>query len=78
MANPVFGVVDGEIEGVSTQEHNAGNTFLVYHGVGAKDFDLKLEIKVEAGGSGVQYRSSTFRQGVSPGRVSRRSTHAGQ
>ena len=50
------------------QESNvAGNTFLVYHGAEAKDFDLKLEIKVEwGGGSGVQYRSST---GIPPGRV---------
>ena len=31
------------------------NTFLIYRGVEAKDFDLKLEIKVEkGGGSGIQ------------------------
>ena len=63
----VWSVEDGAIVGVSTKEKNAGNTFLVYHGVEAKDFDLKLEIKVEwGGGSGVQYRSST---GIPPGRV---------
>jgi hypothetical protein len=63
----VWSVEDGAIVGVSTKEKNAGNSFLVYHGVGAKDFDLKLEIKVElGGGSGVQYRSST---GIPPGRV---------
>jgi len=63
----VWSVEDGAIVGVSTKEHVAGNSFLVYHGVEAKDFDLKLEIKVEwGGGSGVQYRSST---GIPAGRV---------
>ncbi len=63
----VWSVKDGAIVGVSTKDHVAGNTFLVYHGMAAKDFDLKLEIKVEwGGGSGVQYRSST---GIPPGRV---------
>jgi Domain of Unknown Function (DUF1080) len=63
----VWSVEDGAIVGVSTKDHNAGNTFLVYHGTEAKDFDLKLEIKVEwGGGSGVQYRSST---GIPEGRV---------
>jgi len=62
----VWKVEDGAIVGVSTPEKKAGNTFLVYHGIEAKDFDLKLEIKVEwGGGSGVQYRSST---GIPPGR----------
>jgi hypothetical protein len=63
----VWSVQDGAIVGVSTKDRVAGNTFLVYHGIEARDFDLKLEIKVEwGGGSGVQYRSST---GVPPGRV---------
>jgi hypothetical protein len=63
----VWSVEDGAIVGVSTKDKLAGNTFLVYRGVTAKDFDLKLEIKVEwGGGSGVQYRSST---GIPPGRV---------
>jgi hypothetical protein len=63
----VWSVEDGAIVGVSTKEHVAGNSFLVYHGAQAKDFDLKLEIKVEwGGGSGVQYRSST---GIPEGRV---------
>lgn len=66
----VWSVEDGAIVGVSTKDKVAGNTFLVYHGVEAKDFDLKLEIKVEwGGGSGVQYRSST---GIPPGRVAGR------
>jgi hypothetical protein len=63
----VWKVEDGAIVGESTKDHNAGNSFIVYHGAEAKDFDLKLEIKAEwGGGSGVQYRSST---GIPPGRV---------
>ena len=63
----VWSVEDGAIVGVSTKDKVAGNTFLVYHGITAKDFDLKLDIKVEwGGGCGVQYRSST---GIPPGRV---------
>ena len=62
-----WSVEDGAIVGVSTPEHRAGNTFLVNRNVTAKDFDLKLEIKVEqGGGSGIQYRSST---GIPPGRT---------
>jgi hypothetical protein len=63
----VWNVQDGAIVGTSTPEHRAGNTFLVYRKKKAKDFDLKLEIKVEwGGGSGIQYRSRT---GIPPGRV---------
>jgi len=62
-----WSVEDGAIVGTSTPEHVAGNTFLVYKGTTAHDFDLKLEIKVEwGGGSGIQYRSST---GIPPGRT---------
>ena len=63
----VWSVENGAIVGFSTPEHRAGNTFLVDRNVTAKDFDLKLEIKVEqGGGSGIQYRSST---GIPPGRT---------
>jgi hypothetical protein len=65
----VWSTVNGVIVGVSTVEKKSGSTFLVYHGITARDFDLKLEIKVEnGGGSGIQYRSST---GIPPGRVPR-------
>lgn len=59
--NPeIWKVEDGSIVGVSTHEKPSGNTFIVYHGAHARDFDLKLEIKVEnGGGSGIQYRSHT-------------------
>jgi hypothetical protein len=65
----VWRVEDGEIVGETTAEkfplHAFPNTFLIYHGMEARDFDLKLEIKVEkGGGSGVQYRSS---EGYLPG-----------
>ena len=49
-----------------------GNSFIVYHGAEAKDFDLKLEIKAEwGGGSGVQYRSSTGHSAGPRGRQGR-------
>jgi Domain of Unknown Function (DUF1080) len=56
-------VEDGAIVGETIPEkfpdHAFPNTFLINHGVEARDFDLKLEIKVEkGGGSGIQYRSS--------------------
>ena len=59
--NPeVWRVQDGAIVGESTVEKPSGNSYISYHGVTAKDFDLKLEIKVEnGGGSGIQYRSQT-------------------
>ena len=57
-------VEDGAIVGETTTGMFAPyafpNTFLVYRGTQAKDFDLKLEIKAEKGGrSGIQYRSAT-------------------
>jgi hypothetical protein len=59
--NPaIWRVEDGAIVGESTPEKPSGNSYISYHGVTAKDFDLKLEIKVEkGGGSGIQYRSQT-------------------
>jgi hypothetical protein len=59
--NPaVWRVEDGVLVGESTPERPSGNSYISYHGDGSvsKDFDLKLEIKVEhGGGSGIQYRS---------------------
>ncbi|MBT9332231.1 3-keto-disaccharide hydrolase [Paracidobacterium acidisoli] len=53
-------VEDGAIVGESTKDHPVTNTYISYHGYRGKDFDLKLEIKVEnGGGSGIQYRSQT-------------------
>jgi hypothetical protein len=53
-------VEDGAIVGESTVEKPKYNSYISYHGFQAKDFDLRLEIKVEhGGGSGIQYRSQT-------------------
>jgi Domain of Unknown Function (DUF1080) len=52
-------VEDGAIVGESFKDKPRPNSYISYHGTEAKDFDLKLEIKVEnGGGSGIQYRSS--------------------
>ena len=54
----IWRVENGVIVGESTREKPSGNSYISYHGIVAKDFDLKLEIKVEnGGGSGIQYRS---------------------
>jgi len=64
-------VEDGAIVGESTKEKPRSNSYISYHGTEAKDFDLKLEIKVEnGGGSGIQYRSSVgkpWTHGLRPG-----------
>jgi hypothetical protein len=68
-------VEDGTIVGETIKENYPPwafpNTNLIYRGVTAKDFDLKLEIKVEkGGGSGIQYRSSVGSQpGQPPGKA---------
>jgi len=64
-------VEDGSMIGESTKERPRSNSYISYHGIEAKDFDLKLEIKVEnGGGSGIQYRSSVgkpWTHGLRPG-----------
>jgi hypothetical protein len=56
----VWRVEGGAIVGESTKEKPVGNSYISFHGFEAKDFDLKLEIKVvNGGGSGIQYRSQT-------------------
>jgi hypothetical protein len=64
-------VENGAIVGESTTEKPRNNSYISYHGEEAKDFDLKLEIKVEkGGGSGIQYRSSVghpWIRGARPG-----------
>jgi hypothetical protein len=65
------GAIVGETAPAMFDRFAFPNTFLIYHGVEAKDFDLKLEIKVEkGGGSGIQYRSSVgMPPGTPPGTV---------
>jgi hypothetical protein len=56
----IWHVEDGAIVGESNNERPVVNSYISFHGFEAKDFDLKLEIKVENnGGSGIQYRSRT-------------------
>jgi len=46
----IWRVENGVIVGESTREKPSDNSYISYHGIVAKDFDLKLEIKVENGG----------------------------
>jgi len=56
----IWRVEDGAIVGESTKENRVSNSYISFRGFEARDFDLKLEIKVEnGGGSGIQYRSKT-------------------
>ena len=56
----IWHVEDGAIVGKHPKDKPLGNTYIAYRGFEAKDFDLRLEIKVEqGGGSGIQYRSKT-------------------
>ena len=66
------GAIVGETAPEMFPRYTFPNTFLIYRGIEAKDFDLKLEIKVEkGGGSGIQYRSST---GLPPGQATAQSS----
>jgi hypothetical protein len=64
-------VEDGAMVGESTKEKPLANSYISFHGFESKDFDLKLEIKVEnGGGTGIQYRSKTdlpWRRPAPPG-----------
>jgi len=56
----IWRLENGVLVGESTKEKPVENSYICFHGFEAKDFDLKLEIKVEnGGGSGIQYRSKT-------------------
>lgn len=57
-------VENGTIVGESTAEKPVTqNTFLIWRGGQPSDFDLKLEFRINAGNSGVQYRSQQLPQG---------------
>lgn len=57
--DPAFwSVEDGAITGHTTAENpTKGNTFLIWRGGTAGDFELTLEYKIVGGNSGIQYRS---------------------
>jgi len=54
----IWRVEDGVMVGETTVEKPRGNSYISYHGKETKDFDLKLQMKIEkGGGGGIQYRS---------------------
>lgn len=56
----IWHVEDGAIVGEASKQNPVVNSYVSFHGFEAKDFDLKLEIRVDnGGGSGIQYRSKT-------------------
>jgi len=56
----IWHVEDGVMIGETLEGKPRGNNYIVYRGDSTKDFDLKLQIKVEkGGGGGIQYRSQT-------------------
>lgn len=57
-APDLWSVENGEIVGLSCPDKPAGTTFLIYKGSEPGDFELKMELKVERGNTGVQYRST--------------------
>ena len=53
-----WSVQDGAIVGQTTKENpTKGNTFIICKDLKMKDFDLRLDFKIEGGNSGIQYRS---------------------
>lgn len=57
-AEKFWSVRDGAITGETTPENpTPGNTFLVWQGGDLDDFELSLQFRIDAGNSGIQYRS---------------------
>ncbi len=53
-----WSVSDGAITGQTTADNpTSGNTFLIWQGGDIDDFELRLKFKIEAGNSGIQFRS---------------------
>ncbi len=56
----IWRVEDGIMVGETLEGKPKGNNYIVYHGDKTRDFDLKLQMKIEkGGGGGIQYRSVT-------------------
>jgi len=56
----IWRVEDGLMVGETFEGKPKGNNYIVYRGETARDFDLKLQMKIEkGGGGGIQYRSVT-------------------
>ena len=56
----IWRVEDGIMVGETLAGKPKGNNYIVYRGDKTRDFDLKLQMKIEkGGGGGIQYRSAT-------------------
>jgi Domain of Unknown Function (DUF1080) len=56
----IWRVEDGVMVGETLEGKPKGNNYIVYRGQKTRDFDLKLQMKIEkGGGGGIQYRSVT-------------------
>ena len=56
----IWRVENGLMVGETLEGKPRGNNYIVYRGETARDFDLKLQMKIEkGGGGGIQYRSVT-------------------
>src|SRR5450755_4185763 len=56
----IWRVEDGAMVGETLEGKAKGNNYIVYRGDETRDFDLKLQMKIEkGGGGGIQYRSVT-------------------
>src|SRR3984885_14560625 len=56
----IWRVEDGIMVGETLEGKPRGNNYIVYRGDKTRDFDLKLQMKIEkGGGGGIQYRSVT-------------------
>ena len=56
----IWRVENGLMVGETLEGKPRGNNYIVYRGDKARDFDLKLQMKIEkGGGGGIQYRSLT-------------------
>ena len=64
----LWSVQDGVIRGQTTVTNPAfGNTFLIWRGGTLRDFELKLQFRIQNGNSGVQYRSKEVSKWVVSG-----------
>ena len=56
----IWRVENGVMVGETLEGRPKGNNYIVYRGVKTRDFDLKLQMKIQkGGGGGIQYRSVT-------------------
>ena len=56
----IWRIENGIMVGETIEGKSLGNNYIVYRGEKTRDFDLKLQMKIEkGGGGGIQYRSVT-------------------